>query len=133
MANDIRVLIVDDSAVMRAMLADHVAAATGMSVARRRAQRPRGARRRPRRSHPDVITLDLQDARHGRPGVLDALLEREPVRVIMVSALTRSGAAVTLEALDHGRVDYVAKPEAGGGHVAVRARADPQDRVRRPT
>ncbi len=114
MANDnIRVLIVDDSAVMRALLADHVSAAPGMSVAGT-ARNGREALTAAASLHPDVITLDLQMPGMDGLETLDALLEREAVRVIMVSALTRSGAAVTLEALDRGALDYVAKPEAGG-------------------
>ena len=62
-----------------------------------------------------MITLDLQMPDMDGLAVLDAMLDREPIPVIMVSSLTRAGAAVTLEALDRGAVDYVAKPERGTG------------------
>ena len=69
--------------------------------------------------HPDVVTLDLQMPGMDGLEVLDAMLDQEPVRVIMVSALTRAGAAVTLEALDRGATDYVAKPERGASEMSA--------------
>jgi two-component system chemotaxis response regulator CheB len=51
--------------------------------------------------------------------VLDAILERDPTPVIMVSGMTRAGAAITLEALDRGAIDYVAKPDRGTSDIAI--------------
>jgi two-component system chemotaxis response regulator CheB len=62
---------------------------------------------------PDVVTLDLQMPGMDGLEVLDAMLDKDPVPVIMVSSLTKSGAVVTLDALDRGATDYVAKPDAG--------------------
>jgi two-component system chemotaxis response regulator CheB len=113
MATDnIRVLIVDDSAVVRAMIGDQVTAAAGMSVAGI-ARNGQEALDVSARLHPDVITLDLQMPDMDGMAILDTLLARRPLPIIMVSGLTRAGAAVTLEALDRGAVDYVAKPEQG--------------------
>jgi two-component system, chemotaxis family, protein-glutamate methylesterase/glutaminase len=111
MADDaIRVLVVDDSAVARAMLCDHLAAAPGISVAGT-ACNGREAIAANVSLCPDVITLDLQMPKMNGLTVLDAILDRGPVPVIIVSSLTRAGAAITLEALDRGAVDYVAKPD----------------------
>ncbi len=63
-------------------------------------------------TRPDVVTLDIQMPGMDGLAVLDALLAKRPVVVIMVSALTQVGASVTLEALDRGALDYVAKPES---------------------
>jgi two-component system chemotaxis response regulator CheB len=68
---------------------------------------------------PDVVTLDMQMPGMNGLEVLDALLETHPLPVLMVSALTRAGAAVTLEALEHGASDYVAKPERGDAAKAL--------------
>ncbi len=109
---DIRVLVVDDSAVSRAIICDQIEAAAGMSVAGR-ARDGRAALEKVAALHPDVITLDLQMPGMDGLAVLDAMLASDPIPVIMVSSLTRAGAAVTLDALERGAVDYVPKPEKG--------------------
>ena len=113
MASDnIRVLIVDDSAVMRAIISDQVEAAPGMSVAGV-ARNGRDALDAVAKHRPDVVTLDMQMPGMNGLEVLDVILAKDPIPVLMVSALTRAGAAVTLEALERGASDYVAKPERG--------------------
>ncbi len=109
---NIRVLVVDDSAVIRTMICDNIAAEPGMEVA--------GIARSGEKAlevfesvHPDVVTLDIQMPGMDGLETLDALLTRHPVPVIMVSSLTRAGADVTLDALQRGALDYVAKPERG--------------------
>ncbi len=110
---DIRVLVVDDSAVSRAVICDQIEAAVGMSVAGR-ARDGRAALEKIAALHPDVVTLDLQMPGMDGLAVLDAMLANDAVPVIMVSSLTYAGAAVTLDALERGAVDYVPKPERGG-------------------
>ena len=110
---NIRVLVVDDSAVSRAIICDQIEAAPGMSVAGR-ARDGQAALEKAAALHPDVITLDLQMPGMDGLAVLDAMLATNPIPVIMVSSLTYAGAAETLEALDRGAVDYVPKPDKGG-------------------
>jgi len=109
---DIRVLIVDDSAVIRTMLSDQIAATPGMTVVGT-ARNGREAVTAVPNLHPHVITLDMQMPEMNGLTVLDAILDNHPIPIIMVSSLTRAGAAITLEALERGAADYVPKPEHG--------------------
>lgn len=109
---DIRVLVVDDSAVIRAMIRDNIEAAPGMEVAGI-ARDGKEALEVFKRVRPDVVTLDVQMPEMDGLATLGAILEAHCVPVIMVSALTQLGADTTLEALDQGALDYVAKPERG--------------------
>jgi len=109
---EIRVLVVDDSAVVRSIIADSIAATAGMKVVGTagdgcQAMALLDALR------PDVITLDIQMPNMDGLATLDAILARRPVPVVMVSSLTKLGANITLEALDRGAVDYLAKPDYG--------------------
>ncbi len=111
-SDDIRVLVVDDSAVVRSIIANSLAATPGMKVVGtagdgRQAMEILDALR------PDVITLDIQMPNMDGLATLDAILARRPVPIIMVSSLTKLGANITLDALDRGAVDYLAKPDYG--------------------
>jgi two-component system chemotaxis response regulator CheB len=109
---EIRVLVVDDSAVIRSLIADSIAATPGMKVV--------GAAEDGRRAlemldavFPDVITLDIQMPHMDGLATLDAILARRCIPVIMVSSMTKLGAEITLDALSRGAVDYLAKPDYG--------------------
>ncbi len=112
--DNIRVLVVDDSAVSRAMICDQIDAAPDLSLAGK-ARNGREAIDKAASLRPDVITLDLQMPDMNGLEVLDEVLRLNPISVIMVSSFTYAGAAVTLDALDRGAVDYVAKPERVAG------------------
>jgi two-component system, chemotaxis family, protein-glutamate methylesterase/glutaminase len=114
----IRVLVVDDSAVVRRLICDRISAAPDLVVAGT-ARDGNDALDKVTAMRPDVITLDLQMPGMDGLAVLDSVLATAPTPVIMVSALTRAGAAVTLDALDRGAVDYVAKPELKSGNQSA--------------
>jgi len=108
----IRVLVVDDSAVIRSIIADSIAESPGMEVVGKAAD-GREALEMLDSLRPDVITLDIQMPNMDGLATLDAILARRPTPVIMVSSLTRLGANITLDALDRGAIDYLAKPDYG--------------------
>lgn len=112
MAEDIRVLVVDDSAVIRSIIADSISETPGMQVVGR-AGDGQQALELLDSARPDVVTLDIQMPRMDGLATLDAILARRPLPVIMVSSLTKSGAMVTLDALERGAMDYLAKPDYG--------------------
>lgn len=104
-----RVLIVDDSALMRTLIADQLADVEGIEVCGT-ASSGQLALQMMKRLQPDVITLDVQMPGMDGLETLDKLLEIRPVPVIMVSAMTQLGGDITLDALERGAFDYVAKP-----------------------
>jgi len=106
----IRVLIVDDSALIREIISDFVSEQSDMEVAGT-AVDGRDAVRMFGQVNPDVVTLDVQMPIMDGLETLGKILAKRPVPVIMVSAQTKLGADVTLKALDQGALDYVAKPD----------------------
>lgn len=110
-SQSIRVLVVDDSALMREMICDGIAHTPGMEVVGKASDGEK-ALRALERCAPDVVTLDIQMPNRDGLSTLEGILARRMVPVIMVSALTRLGADITLDALDRGAIDYVAKPDS---------------------
>jgi two-component system chemotaxis response regulator CheB len=104
-----RLLIVDDSPLMRKLLGAIFATAGDFTVefARDGAE----ALEKLELFKPDVITLDIQMPRMDGLACLDRIMLTRPCPVVMVSALSAEGAAVTLEALERGAVDFIAKPK----------------------
>jgi len=105
----IRVLVVDDSAVMRGIMSRIINAQPDMTVAAL-ANDPIVAMEQLRRSPPDVITLDVEMPRMDGLEFLRRLMQSRPLPVVMVSSLTERGADTTLRALELGAVDFIAKP-----------------------
>jgi two-component system chemotaxis response regulator CheB len=105
----IKVLVVDDSAVMRAFLGRVVASQPDMELVAVAAD-PVLAIERIRLKAPDVITLDVEMPRMNGLDFLGKLMSVRPLPVIMISSLTREGADITLRALELGAVDFFAKP-----------------------
>jgi len=109
MTKPARVLIVDDSAVMRNLLSTLLAADPEIEVVGT-AGDPYVARDRIKQLNPDVVTLDVEMPHMDGVTFLRKIMTLRPMPVIMVSSLTQAGAETTLEALDIGAVDFVAKP-----------------------
>jgi two-component system, chemotaxis family, protein-glutamate methylesterase/glutaminase len=106
----IRVLIVDDSALMRAFLTRVVRSQSDMDVVAVAAD-PLVAIEQIRLRSPDVITLDVEMPRMNGLDFLRKLMSVRPLPVVMISSLTRDGAQTTMRALELGAVDFVAKPQ----------------------
>lgn len=111
MPRPIRVLIVDDSALMRHRLSVIVGAADGFEVAGV-ATNGTHCLAQLAALQPDVITLDVEMPDMDGLSTLEQIMRQRPTPVIMVSSLTESGAQITLDALALGAVDYLAKPSA---------------------
>lgn len=105
----IRVLVVDDSAVVRAVLREGLAADSRIQVVGT-ARDAFEARDQIVRLKPDVMTLDVEMPRMDGVNFLRRLMPQYPMPVVMVSSMTEKGKAVTLAALNAGAVDFVAKP-----------------------
>ncbi len=113
-AGKTRVVVVDDSALMRRMISDYISQTDDMEVVATASDGTKALAMCAKHC-PDVVTLDIQMPHMDGLATLDALLQQRPVPVIMVSALTQAGANVTLDALERGALDYVAKPDRGSG------------------
>ena len=106
----IRVLIVDDSALVRSLLTDILKAAPGIEVVGVAAD-AHVAREKIKQLNPDVLTLDVEMPKMDGITFLRNLMRLRPMPVVMVSSLTERGADVTLDALALGAVDYLSKPK----------------------
>src|SRR5688572_23905552 len=106
----VRVLVVDDSALVRALMTELLDADPGIEVVGSAAD-PYIAREKIRRLSPDVLTLDVEMPRMDGLTFLRNLMRLRPMPVVMVSTLTERGAQVTLDALSLGAVDFIAKPK----------------------
>ena len=111
--NRIKVLIIDDSAVVRGVLSRAINSQPDMEVIAVAAD-PVLAMERIRLNPPDVITLDVEMPRMSGLDFLRKLMSVRPLPVVMVSSLTERGADTTMQALALGAVDFVAKPTALG-------------------
>lgn len=108
----LRVLIVDDSAMMRSFLREVLSGDPAIEVVGV-APDPFSARQKIKDHNPSVITLDIEMPGMDGLTFLEHLMRLRPMPVVMVSSLTQRGAAVTLKALEIGAVDFVAKPSHG--------------------
>ncbi len=107
-----RVVVVDDSALVRSLLAEIINRQPDMECIGAAAD-PYAAREMIRNLNPDVITLDVEMPRMDGIDFLSKLMRLRPMPVLMVSTLTERGAEVTLRALELGALDFVAKPKIG--------------------
>ena len=134
----IRVLVVDDSATVRRMVADALAADPEIEVVGT-AIDPYIAKDKILALKPDVLTLDLEMPRMDGITFLRILMERHPIPVVIMSSLTQPGSAKALEALQIGAVEVLGKPGSSysigdlGPQLIQKIKAAAQARLRRPT
>lgn len=125
----IRVVVVDDSALVRSMLTEIINRQPDMECIGAAAD-PLVAREMIRNLNPDVITLDVEMPRMDGIDFLSKLMRLRPMPVVMVSTLTERGAEVTLKALELGAIDFVAKPKIGVADGLRQLADDITDKVR---
>jgi two-component system chemotaxis response regulator CheB len=113
----VRVLVVDDSASMRAMLSRILSADPAIEVVGL-APEPHAARAMIKELNPDVVTLDVEMPGMDGLSFLERIMRLRPMPVIMCSTLTARGAEVTIEALRLGAVDCIAKPTGNPLEIA---------------
>ena len=111
----IRVLIIDDSALVRQMLSRMLASDREIEVVGT-AHDPYVAREKIKSLNPDVLTLDVEMPKMDGVTFLSNLMRLRPMPVVMVSSLTERSAEVTLRALEIGAVDFVSKPKIDLAH-----------------
>lgn len=111
----VRVLVVDDSALIRRLITDILSEDPGIEVVGTAAD-PIIARQKIKQLDPDVLTLDIEMPRMDGLTFLQNLMRLRPMPVVMVSTLTEAGAGVTLDALALGAVDFVTKPSLDVSH-----------------
>jgi two-component system chemotaxis response regulator CheB len=110
MPDPIKVLIVDDSALMRQLLTQILSSDPAIQVVGTAAD-PFVARDKIKALRPDVLTLDIEMPRMDGLTFLEKLMRGHPMPVVMISSLTDKGADTTLRALSLGTIDYISKPK----------------------
>jgi two-component system, chemotaxis family, protein-glutamate methylesterase/glutaminase len=125
----VRVLIVDDSALMRQLLTTLLEADPDIEVVGTAAD-PHIARERIKALNPDVITLDIEMPHMDGVTFLRKIMTLRPTPVVMISTLTQRGADITLEALEIGAVDFIAKPTDGLAEAMADLAAEIQEKVK---
>lgn len=111
MKTNIKVLIVDDSAVVRKIFAQELSGMRGIEVVGT-APDPYVARDKIVKLKPDVVTLDIEMPRMDGLTFLKKLMQFYPIPVIIVSSLTKKGGIMAMEALSLGAVEVMSKPSA---------------------
>ncbi|MDI4637779.1 MULTISPECIES: protein-glutamate methylesterase/protein-glutamine glutaminase [Halomonadaceae] len=133
----IKVLCVDDSALIRDLLSEIINQQPDMEVVAV-APDPLVARDLIKQHNPDVLTLDVEMPRMDGLDFLERLMRLRPMPVLMVSSLTQAGSEITLRALELGALDFLAKPSMGirsgmmdyGELIAEKIRAAARSRPR---
>ena len=109
MQKDIKVLVVDDSAIVRKIFSEELSSVKGINVVGT-APDPYVARDKIFRLKPDVITLDIEMPRIDGITFLKQIMRHHPLPVIIISSLTRDGGKLALEAIESGAVEVLSKP-----------------------
>ncbi|MCB6182760.1 chemotaxis response regulator protein-glutamate methylesterase [Leeia sp. TBRC 13508] len=108
--NRLKVVVVDDSALIRSLLTEIINQSSDMTVVGVAAD-PYAAREVIRNTNPDVITLDIEMPKMDGLDFLEKLMRLRPTPVLMISTLTERSSDATLKALELGAIDYIAKPK----------------------
>lgn len=108
----IKLMIVDDSAVVRQVLSEVFANATGIEVIAV-APDPIAAMEKMQRQWPDVLVLDVEMPRMDGITFLKQIMQTRPTPVVICSSLTQKGADITMQAMAHGAIEVIAKPTGG--------------------
>lgn len=124
-----RVLVVDDSALMRGLLSQLIGMAPDMEVVGA-APDAQTAREMIKALNPDVVTLDVQMPKMGGLEFLERLMRLRPMPVVMVSSFTESGSDTTLKALELGAIDFIGKPRADSGRSMENYGEDLVEKIR---
>lgn len=111
----IKVLVADDSALMRKILSDIINSDETMEVVAT-ARNGQDAYEKILKYSPDVVTLDVEMPVMDGLATLEKIMKEHPLPVVMLSALTQNGASATIKALEKGAVDFISKP---GGSISV--------------
>jgi two-component system chemotaxis response regulator CheB len=119
MSSIISILVVDDSAFMRKMIAEMISEDPGLCVVGQ-ARDGEDALRKLALLRPDVITLDVEMPVMDGLAALDQIMQRRPTPTIMLSSLTHAGTETTMRCLERGAVDFVGKPS---GSISLNIRA----------
>lgn len=119
MANKVKVIIVDDSALIRALLSKILSDNETIEVVAT-AGDPYEARELIKKYNPDVLTLDIEMPKMNGLAFLKNLMRLRPMPVVMISTLTHQGASATLEALALGAIDFISKPKNEGNQGITR-------------
>ena len=124
-----RVLVVDDSALMRGLLSQLISLAPDMEVVGA-APDAQSAREMIKALNPDVLTLDVQMPKMDGLEFLERLMRLRPMPVVMVSSFTEAGSDTTLKALELGAIDFIGKPRSDGGKSMESYAEDLVERIR---
>ncbi len=125
----IKVLIVDDSPVFRALLTEIISSDPMLEVVAQ-AEDPYVARDLIKVHNPDVLTLDIEMPKMNGVQFLKNLMRLRPMPVVMVSTLTQHGADATLAALELGAVDYFPKPKVENAAEMINYRTQVNDKIK---
>lgn len=125
----IKVLVVDDSALMRGLLTEMINSVPDLEVVGAAPDAPT-AREMIKALNPDVLTLDVQMPRMDGLEFLERLMRLRPMPVVMVSAYTEAGSDTTLRALELGAVDFIGKPRADGAQTMEEYAEELVDKLR---
>jgi len=125
----IKVLVIDDSAFMRKAITRMLEADPQIKVVDSARDGEEGIRK-VKELRPDIITLDVEMPRMNGLEALKVIMEEMPTPVIMVSSLTEEGAAVTLDAMELGAIDFIPKNLSGSALDVMKIKEELHEKIK---